>query len=179
MKPYAIALLLLLSTSLMAARHVVTSVNTSEEIYGVGDVVSDMCWKNDQNQQVCLNDFKGVRVLLYNAGWCGPCNDEFDEISPRVKEFDGKAVTFISLSGAGYSSGSQPNQSFLQSWRNRHSIPSSVVVAGSPRDYGQSFGHSAIPNVAVIDPGGKLTFTETAPGVDATFEEVRKALMEF
>jgi peroxiredoxin len=166
--------LCLMAMMLLAAR-----VFAGGGVYEVGDTVQNMCWTNDENKQVCLDDYKNtVRVLVYNAGWCGPCNEEFDELSPRVREYEGKPVTFISLSAAGYSRNAPADQSFLQSWRQRHGIPAGFVVAASPRDYGTHFGQNAIPNAAVVDANGKLTYKDVAPGVDGLFQEINKVLQK-
>jgi peroxiredoxin len=142
--------------------------------YQVGDKVLDMCWDDDQGQQVCLNQYKGVKVLLYNAGWCGPCNSEFDELSTAVQPYLTKA-TFIGVSGNGWSQRSNPDQAFLKQWRSRHNIPTEVVIAGKKNDFGQTFGHGSIPNVAVINKDNVLTYTDVAPGVEEILRQVDAA----
>lgn len=150
--------------------------NCHAATYQVGDTVQDMCWNNDQGKEVCLNQYKGTRVLLYNAGWCGPCNSEFDDLSGKVGSYANKA-TFIGVSGAGWGQGSQPNQSFLQQWRQRHSVPTEVVIAGKAGQYGQLFGHGAIPNVAIVNDKNVLVYTDVSPGVDEILHQVDKLLV--
>ncbi len=147
-------------------------------VYNVGDTVENICWKDHQNKDVCLKDLKGVKVLLYNAGWCGPCNQEFQELSPQVKKYDGKAVNFISLSCSGWSHGSSPTQDFLKEWKQEHNL--SFTVAASPRDCGKLFIPPTIyiPNVAIIDADGKLALAEIDPGVSGVFSKVDQLLSQ-
>ena len=90
----------------------------------VGDTLPNLSWTDSENKVVTLDELKGgVTVLLYNGGFCAPCNEEFRQLIPRVKEFDGKPVRFVSLSVAGWSSSSPPNAKFLNEWKARHKIP--------------------------------------------------------
>lgn len=144
-----------------------------------GQVVSNRCWKTVEEKQVCLEDFKGsVKVLIHNAGWCGPCNMEMDELAKRVVEFDGKPVTFLSLSAYGWTSGSLPTTQFLTEWRDRHHIP--FTVAASPKDAGKDFFAPPlyIPNVVIVDRKGNLFYKEFAPEVDELFAQVNAALSQ-
>lgn len=139
--------------------------------YEVGDTVSDKCWDQLGGTKFCLKDAKDtVRVLLYSAGWCGPCNSEFQELVPKVREYPG--VTFISLSASGWSSSSMPSQKFLGEWKSRHSIP--FVVAASPRDSGKDFFSPPfyIPAVVVIDKNDRVAYKAVSPGVSALLREV-------
>jgi len=149
-------------------------------VYNVGDPVSNLGWTDDQGQVVHLQDDgikDTIRVLLYNAGWCGPCNNEFDELRDQWAQFDGQPVTFISLSAQDYNH-KAPDQSFLQSWRSAHGIPANVYVAASPNDYGSEFETPPlyIPNVAIINRDGTLAYKATAPGADAIVQEVQSLL---
>ena len=147
------------------------------EVIEVGQPVPNMCWTDANAKQVCLDSFPStVRVLIYSAGWCPACNAEIDEISARVKEFNGQPVTFISLSSQGDEHGQDPTVDFLKSWKERHNIP--FVVAAAPKDAGKHFFTPPlyIPNVALVGKDGKLAYKAVAPDVDTLFEEVRKAL---
>lgn len=172
---------LFLAISMLFVSHAFAKPHDSVPIptreYSVGDQVDNLCFTGETGARTCTEDYANtVRVLVFNAGWCGPCNEEFDELGQRVGEFHGDAVTFISVSGNGWSRNASPDQTFLHEWRERHNLPQSMVLTGKRGEYGQEFGHSAIPNVAVLDKTGKLTYSETAPGVDATFEAVKSAL---
>lgn len=143
-------------------------------IYKKGDTVPNLCWKNHEDATVCLDDTKGeVHVLLYNAGWCGPCNTEFQELVPLLPEFDKKAVTFISISAEGYSRGSKPDMAFLKNWKTKHSIP--FPVTGAYRDFGKDFfaAPNYIPSVVILDLKNKVSYAAVNPGADAIAAQVR------
>lgn len=142
-----------------------------------GQPVADKCWTNSDAKTVCINDFKtNVRVLIHSAGWCGPCNEEMSQLAPRVKEFEGKPVTFISLSAYGWESGTMPDMTFLNEWKNKFKIP--FPVAASPRDAGKVYFDPPlfIPNTVIIDRMGNLFYKEFAPEIDVLFDQVKAAL---
>ncbi len=116
------------------------------------------CYPTDSGTDFCIQAAVGkVQVLLYNAGWCPACNDEVDSIVAAFPEFDGKNVVFVSLSGNGYNSGSQPNLSYFKQWRSQHHIPAGIVVGGKYRDYGEAFGTTGyIPYAVIIDAQGNV-----------------------
>lgn len=146
-------------------------------VFQVGDLIPNQCWKTSEETQFCLRDAQGsVRVLLFNAGWCGPCNSEFEELVPRVSEFQGKPVSFISLSASGWSQSQSPDTKFLTEWKDKHEVP--FVVAGSPKDAGKQFFEPPlyIPSVVILDAMGNLTYKQVNPGVDKMFKEVNRLL---
>lgn len=116
----------------------------------------EICYDTVDGGQFCTTDNVGnVQVFVYNAGWCGPCNNEMDELAETYGQFEGKAVTFASLSGEGWSRGAKPDKQFLSEWKARHHIP--FVVAGKFRDFGQKFNSpGSIPFSVIIDKEGNV-----------------------
>jgi len=146
-------------------------------VYEVGDYVDNMCWKNASGENRCLDNYEGhVRVLLYNAGWCGPCNSEFDELKGKLAQYDGKRVTFLSLSSAGWTNGTQPTPQFLNEWRDKFGLK--IPVLASPKDAGKSFIKPPlyIPNVAILDIDGRLAYKAVNPGVPVILQKVNGLL---
>ena len=95
--------------------------------------IAKICYDTVDNSQFCTTDHLGnVQVFIYNAGWCPPCNSEVHELSNSYKQFEGKAVTFASLSGEGFDHGTKPDKAFLEAWKAKHNIP--FVVAGKYKD---------------------------------------------
>jgi peroxiredoxin len=149
-------------------------------LFAVGEVPTNYCWQDVDDNKVCLEDFCHVRVLMYNAGWCGPCNEKFSEVVASTNEFNGKPVTFISLSAAGWSSASKPDKKFLQEWRAKHKLDrglANIVVAASHRDAGRDFFPSpSIPNVVIIDTSGEVAYKAEGPSMKTVLEQVRRLL---
>ena len=99
------------------------------------------------------------------------------ELVSKVSEFKGKPVTFVSLSIAGKSSGELPSPQFLKEWKSQFNIP--FVVAASPKNPGKEFYEQPrIPNMVVVDQGGKLAFKKIHAAVDEVFQKVRSLLSE-
>lgn len=154
-----------------------TIAGVANAVIEVGDAVPSQCWKTVDDSTYCTDeDWGSVRVLLYNAGWCGPCNSEFSELVPKVGKYKDKPVVFISLSSAGWTSGSTPSKQFLTEWKDKFKIP--FYTAASPKDAGKKFFDPPlyIPNVAIVDRAGNLAFKAVNPGVDKIFSEVDKLL---
>lgn len=149
---------------------------TSAAVYEIGNVVSQMCWEDADAASHCLSDSLGeVTVLLYNTGWCPDCQQEMLELVPRLGEWDGKPVQFLSLSAAGFSS-APPDAEFLKKWKTMYSIPFPVLA--SPRDPGKKFfvPPYSIPAAVIVGADGKLAYKAQGPTVDAIFDAIRQAL---
>ncbi len=143
-----------------------------------GDVVPNKCYTTVEGKQFCLDDAKDtVRVLIHSAGWCGPCNDEMQQLAPKVAEhYKGMPVTFVSVSAYGWTSSSLPDQIFLNEWKTKFSIP--FLVVGSHRDAGKAFFDPPlfIPNAVIIGKDGRVAYKEVAPEVDVLLQEVNSLL---
>ncbi len=118
--------------------------------------IPNICYDTLEGTQFCTTDNVGkVQVFVYNAGWCGPCNQEMAELADVYPQFEGQAI-FASLSGEGWSRGSKPNKTFLSEWKSRHSIP--FVVAGKYRDFGKAFNSpGSIPFAVIVDKKGDVS----------------------
>jgi thiol-disulfide isomerase/thioredoxin len=134
-------------------------VFTSGAAFGIWDEgvrIPNICYDTVEGTQFCTNQNLGnVQVFVYNAGWCPPCNEEVSELSQIHKQFEGKAVTFASLSGEGFKHGTRPDKAFLEAWKKKHKIP--FVVAGKYRDFGFEFeGPGSIPFTVIVDKKGNV-----------------------
>jgi len=165
MKALPLAVLLFFSSPLFA-------------LIEVGQSVPNFCWPDAEDRTICLDDYKNtVRVLVYNTGWCEPANTHMKELASSVGGFIGKPVTFLSLSAQGWTHGSAPNATFLKEWQAKHQIP--FVVAGSPGDAGKNFFMPIyVPNIAVVDKGGKLAYKEIMPANEVLFREIDRLLQQ-
>jgi peroxiredoxin len=118
--------------------------------------IPKLCYDTVDGTQFCTTDNTGkVQVFVFNAGWCPPCNQEMDELSAGYPEFAGKEVVIASLSGEGFSHGTQPDQAFLKAWKKKHNIP--FTVAGKYKDFGSSLGATGtIPFSVIVDKTGNV-----------------------
>lgn len=143
----------------------------------VGDPVPEMCWKDIDDQDFCLNFYAlRVRVLIFNTGWCPDCNVEMEELIPRLPEFAEKPVLFLSLSASGFSSSEPPSSEFLKSWKEKHNIPFPVLA--SPKDPGKKFFDPPymIPSVAIVGMDNRLFYKANGPDIDTLIDRVNEAL---
>ena len=160
---------------------------SASAVVEIGEQAPNLCYTDIDQQEFCLDDFKGtVAVLVYNAGWCPPCNSEMSELAPASVEFANQPVTFVSISGNGWSHGSDPSVQFLKEWKAKHGIPDkltsgiSFVVSAGPGDFGKNFIAPPlyIPNTAILDQQGRLAAKGVGMSVSEMFGTVRKLVSE-
>lgn len=142
--------------------------------------IPQLCYATLEGGQFCTRDNLGkVQVYLYNAGWCPPCNSEMGELAGEVGEFDGQNVIFASLSGEGWQRGSKPDATFLKSWKAKHHIPATLVIAGKFRDFGGQFGNpGSIPFAVIVDQQGNKSQSGFL-SVSQILGDVRKLLATY
>ncbi len=157
--------------------------HTAMGLVEIGESPKNYCWKDVADNTICLEDAaiaNKVRVLLYNGGFCPPCNQEFSELSRETAQFKGKPVVFLSLSASGWNSTDAPNKKFLQEWRDKHGLAKTaakVIVAASPHDAGRDFfADPRIPSVVVVDTNGEVSYKAINPGIRTIASEVKKVL---
>jgi peroxiredoxin len=163
---------------LLTALLLSTTSIKSFSVIEIGEMVPDRCWKALDVQEVCLSNLQDrVRVLIFSAGWCPECNQEFQRLVPRLHEIANLPVDLISLSAAGWKKTSPPDQTFLKQWKDSHQIP--FAVAASPKDAGQEFFEQVyIPNFVVLDKKGRLAYKYAGSDIDRLFATVRKLAAE-
>ena len=114
------------------------------------------------NGSFSLGDFSG-KILVINlwASWCGPCRREVPEYEKVRKEFAGRGVEFIGLTGEDPRTSSERvrrfvrdfNFGFRQAWADRetavalmngrNSIPQTLIIAPNGRVLSHWRGYSA------------------------------------
>ncbi len=137
-----------------------------------------VCYTTVDNTEFCTTDNLGkVQVYIYNAGWCGPCNQEMDEMPDVAAQFAGQNVAFASLSGEGWSRGQKPDVAFLKEWKDRHNV--TFTVAGKYRDFGTAFNPPGyIPFSVIVDQQGNVAKSGSMGGSEIA-DEVRRLLGSF
>jgi thiol-disulfide isomerase/thioredoxin len=100
-----------------------------------------------------LSDFSG-KVLVVNlwASWCGPCRREVPEYEKVRKEFAGRDVEFIGLTGEDPRTSSDRVRRFVrdlkfgfrQAWADRETV---VALMN---------GRNSIPQTLIIAPNGRV-----------------------
>lgn len=155
-------------------------------IYKIGDTPKNVCWNVAElaaPAKVCLNDatkLGEVQVLLFNAGWCVPCQQEFKELVPAMEAFAGKRIHFISLSCEGWNHGDSPARLFLEQWHLWHKIDKAKAqwyTAASPRNAGNDyFNGPSVPNVVILNAAGKVAYKAINPGVREIARQINKIL---
>ena len=110
-------------------------------------------FKGLDNSSFSLADFGG-KILVVNlwASWCGPCRREVPEYEKVRKEFAGRGVEFIGLTGEDAGTSSERvrkfvqdfNFGFRQGWADRETA---LVLMN---------GKNVIPQTLIIAPDGRV-----------------------
>ena len=147
--------------------------------FQAGDSLPNFSWTDANGQSHQLTDSDGnVRVLIYDAGFCGPCNDEVQALLPRVNEFAGQPVVFISVSVAGYSHDAPADAAFLQQWQNQYNFPF-LVVGTDRKELALYSDQPGTPTNVIVSKDDKLVQTIEGyddGGIDTMFAAIKSAL---
>lgn len=148
-------------------------------VLDVGDPVPNLCWKNELDKSVCLDDNPGrLRVLVYASPGTKGGDDEVTKLVARGKELQEEPVTFLVLVSGGEALGTVPDGTTLARFREKLAIPFPVVA--SPRDPGRRFfarPGGGVPAVVVIDGERRIVHKAQGPNVEDVVRIVKKILV--
>ncbi|MCG8410037.1 MAG: AhpC/TSA family protein [Bacteroidales bacterium] len=115
-----------------------------------------------------LSDLKGKYVLIdFWASWCSPCRAAIPHLKSLYKKFKDKNFEIVSVSIDG-------NKKAWEKACKKEKLPwISVIDDKSEKGkVAEKYNVDAIPKVVLLDPEGKLVFTQMgASGLDKKIEE--------
>jgi hypothetical protein len=112
----------------------------------------------------------GVKVIHLNiaAVWCGPCNQETDQIAPLNSMLAQEGVVFLQALVEGPTPGVGSTAAELQSWITNHSTTFTELLDPEGATLGQLFNLSAIPFNLDIDARSMEILSSVSGAVDVT-----------
>ncbi|SDE31610.1 Thiol-disulfide isomerase or thioredoxin [Mucilaginibacter pineti] len=111
--------------------------------------------KNQNGQQIELNNFRGKYVLLdFWATWCVPCREAVPVLKKIYNKFKDKDFSIISIN----EDLENAKQKALEMTR-KDSLLWNSVIPDKPVKY--NFRDSGIPNFVILNPEGKIIFQNT------------------
>lgn len=135
-----------------------------------------------------LSDLKGrVVVLDFWATWCGPCLAAVPKLASLQREFADCPVTILGVTSLqGFVAGLEQGQAdtkgkpeleyaLTQKAMQKHGITWPTVFT-KEGVYNPDFGIEGIPFTAILDPNGKVRFTNLHPGNDSA--KIRQHVLE-
>ncbi len=128
---------------------------------------------------------KRFRFLLLDisAGWCGPCNQEAQELGlvgtkkTLIANWVSRGGIFMTVLAEGYdqSAHNAPVAADLETWANQHQVQSSLVIDPTQRLLAQGINPSAFPTNLVIDLK-TMTIVSAWYGLEPTYQKWEAAL---
>jgi len=138
-----------------------------------GTTAPDFTVNDRSGKPIKLSDYAGrVVVIDFWATWCGPCQMSMPITNKVAKEYAGKNVTVLGINV-------WDTKDAFDGWLPKHKEYDSITFAIDPSDKDNNiastlYGVSGIPTQYVIDPGGKIAWSNV--GYDEKPTNLEKAI---
>ena len=129
--------------------------NGHTALYAEGDVVDNFTLVDQHDEEVDLYSFCGQNVMLvFSAGWCGPCVSLSEEVQAIQDEHDNLQIFEILIEDAG---GNVPDQADLEDWAEHGGMNNVAVLAdGDYSVWPYWEADWGIPSTSYIGPDGTV-----------------------
>jgi hypothetical protein len=122
-------------------------------------------------------------LLDISAGWCGPCNQEAQDLGmsgadkTKVADWFNRGGIFVTVLEEGYNETSEaaPVEMNIETWINDHNVQSSVLYDPNQSLIAQGISPSAFPTNLVIDLR-TMKIVAAWYGLDTTYQKWEAAL---
>ena len=141
----------------------------SKETMGLlGAQLPDFTFIDINNHQVKLSSLKGKYLFIDCwATWCNPCCGELPYLAELEKKFEGKNITFVSISV----------DRDLNKWKDKvknENLGGVQLNVNKDNNFVKFFGIQGIPHFILIDPEGKVL----NPFMNRPSEEITADILE-
>ena len=126
----------------------------AQAAYKPGAKVADFALKDDNGKTVRLSDSRGrVRLLVFYASWCGPCNEEAPSLEKDVwQAYKNKGVQVLGLAIMEQ----VPDPAVkLRAFRARHHVTYPLLSDENMQAFNK-FGGGGIPCCVLLDRQGRF-----------------------
>lgn len=141
--------------------------------YGVGKQPPDFKLKVvGGNNMVNLAQFRGKPVVLvYWAGWCGPCRKEIPSLKELYSKYSSKGVHFVSVA-IGY----RQTEEDVAKFAAAQQLPY-IILWDKDNKVSEEWGVRSIPTNFVIDLDGIIRYRSfgISPEVETLLQSMTKA----
>lgn len=133
----------------------------------IGSTVADFSLNDPQGKVVSFSQYKGRYILVdFWASWCSPCRASFPRLKQIYEKLHKKGLEILSISI------DADKQNWLKALAEENMSWAQVLDTKQVAKSG--FAVSAIPNIFLVSPEGKLLFKELGANPNGGSEMERK-----
>lgn len=129
-------------------------------------------YENFEGGTTSLADLKGSYVYIdVWATWCGPCKQQIPYLKKIEEEYEGKNITFVSIS--------TDRQNKYNAWRQmieNQQMGGVQLFAGTDYAFQQAYQINSIPRFLLIDPEGNIVSADAPRPSDPRLKELFSSL---
>ena len=108
-------------------------------------------------------------LIDFYASWCGPCKREIPFLKELEKKFEGKNITFLSLS-------TDQNKADWENMVKSGELSGTQLLIGRDSQFQKDYNITGIPHFILLDPEGKIVNASMVRPSSPDIEKVLNAL---
>lgn len=140
------------------------------DLTSAGRPSPDFNGQDINGKTLSLKDFKGKYLYIdIWATWCGPCKKEITFLKELEKKFEGKNITFLSLS-------TDQNKADWENMVKSGELSGTQLLIGRGSQFQKDYNINGIPHFILLDPEGKIVNASMIRPSSPDIEKVLNAL---
>ena len=140
------------------------------DLTSVGRPSPDFKGQDINGKTLSLKDFNGKYLYIdVWATWCGPCKKEIPFLKELEKKFEGKNITFLSLS-------TDQNKTDWENMVKSGELSGTQLLIGRGSQFQKDYNINGIPHFILLDPEGKIVNASMIRPSSPDIEKVLNAL---
>lgn len=140
------------------------------DLTSVGRPSPDFKGQDINGKTLSLKDFNGKYLYIdVWATWCGPCKKEIPFLKELEKKFEGKNITFLSLS-------TDQNKTDWENMVKSGELSGTQLLIGRGSQFQKDYNINGIPHFILLAPEGKIVNASMIRPSSPDIEKVLNAL---
>lgn len=145
------------------------------DLTSVGRPSPDFKGQDINGKTLSLKDFNGKYLYIdVWATWCGPCKKEIPFLKELEKKFEGKNITFLSLS-------TDQNKTDWENMVKSGELSGTQLLIGRGSQFQKDYNINGIPHFILLAPEGKIVnasmIRPSSPDIEKSFKCLTRHLI--